>query len=489
MTERIVSLGNGNTGNGAADTSPFDNTQPMDAILTPLDGGLGMTDMGNAARFAERYASTVRFVHTWGRHVIWDGKRWKPDNIDAVIQKAKELTQEMFLYANSAAERRWCAQSGSAGRLKAMIDLANSDPRIAAVSGDFDAEPYLLNVDNGCLDLRTGELREHRQADMMSKISPAVYVPGARSELWERFLVTALPNEEVRDYVQRVAGSALIGAPSDQRFYLAQGPGSTGKSTFLNAVRNTLGDYAGAIDSDSLLKKAGDSGIRNDLASLEGLRYVMAVEPQEGKGWNAELLKQMTGGDPLKVRFLYREHFTYVPQFTLFVGANTLPAVPASDGAFWRRLRRIVFDTVIPAEQRDRTLPEKLRAPEGQYAILAWLVEGCMKYQANPVLVEPQAVLEATNEYREENDPLAEWINDRCVVGPQYRAKPGDLMGSYNGWCVTNSGADRIESKTKWNKALEARGFTARRGEGEKRQRILEWVGIGLKVNYPGPPR
>src|SRR5262249_19747693 len=229
------------------------------------------------------------------------------------------------------------------------------------------------------LDLRTGELREHRQRDMMSKMSPAVFVPGAQSDLWNGFIAVALPREDVRDYVQRVAGSALIGSPTDQRFYLVQGPGSTGKSTFLNAVRAAMGDYAGCIDSDSLLKKKGDAGIKNDLAALEGLRYVMSVEPQEGKGWNAELLKQLTGGDPLKVRYLYKEFFTFVPTFVLFVGANEMPAVPASDGAFWRRLRRIVFDTIIPADQRDRTLPDKLREPEVQSAILAWLVQGCMR--------------------------------------------------------------------------------------------------------------
>src|SRR4030095_1380841 len=201
------------------------------------------------------------------------------------------------------------------------------------------------------------------------KITTAAYVPGARSGLWDSFVERTLPNEEVRDYVQRIAGSSLVGNPVDQRFYLVQGPGATGKSTFLNTLCDVLGDYGTEINPDTLLARKGDPVVRNDLARLVGMRYVMAVEPPKDKSWDISTIKAMTGGDPIVARYLYHEPFSFKPQFVLLVGVNDMPSASADDGAFWRRARRVVFDMVVPEDQRDRDLPQKLKAPEARSGV------------------------------------------------------------------------------------------------------------------------
>jgi putative DNA primase/helicase len=156
-----------------------------------------------------------------------------------------------------------------------------------------------------------------------------------------------------------------------------------------------------------------------------------------------------------------------------------MPSASADDGAFWRRARRIVFDMVVPEDQRDRDLPEKLKAPEVRSAVLAWLVEGCVKWQASPTLREPSAVLDATAEYREDNDPITDWLSEQCLLGPQYTAKPGELWGSYRGWLAGS--ASRGLSAKDFTKALEAKdGIKAERGAGKK-PRLLGWRGITLR--------
>ena len=247
------------------------------------------------------------------------------------------------------------------------------------------------------------------------------------------------------------------GDPKDQKLYFAQGPEATGKSTFINAIRAVFGTYGGSVDPETLLKKKWD-GVRHDLADLAGLRLVTSIEPQDGRGWDAQRIQQLTGGDPVKSRRLYENDFTYTPMFTLIIGANNKPEVPATNGAFWRRIRLVKFDQQIPEAERDRDLPRKLREPEVQRAILAWLVRGCLAWQAEPVMIEPEPVRQATTEYREENDPVRKWADECLIFGPGESASANELRGSYVTWCRENGETPMPQSKP-WGKALEGLRF------------------------------
>jgi putative DNA primase/helicase len=437
-----------------ADRPDFKADTDTTGASTTMSG----TGLGNAARFIAKYSTRVRYVKAWKVWLIWGGTHWKPDLIGAVMELAKEVAVE--IYRDAIGDKKateWAKQTAGQHRLDEMLALASTDPRIAARPGDFDRMPFTINVQNGTIDLKTGRLRPHEQSDMLSKIISIDYVPGAQSDLWDCFLQSSLPDREKRGFVQRVLGAALLGDP-DQKFYFAQGPPAAGKSTLINAVRKVFGTYGGTVDPETLLKNR-PGGIRDDLASLVGLRLVTSIEPQDGRGWDAQRIQQLTGGDPVKARLLYANLSEYVPQFTIVVGGNTMPTVPSTNDAFWRRCVRIVFDQTVVPKDRDRDLPRKLSQPEPQQAILAWLVKGCLAWQRDPVLVEPASVVRETEEYRQQNDSLQGWL-DECVDLDPTGVENERLYGSYLAWCSRTGERDPIKAGRTWSRALTARGFT-----------------------------
>jgi hypothetical protein len=188
-----------------------------------------------------------------------------------------------------------------------------------------------------------------------------------------------------------------------------------------------LGEYAATADFESFLQRRGDGGIRNDIARLAGGRMVVSVEVEDGKRLAEGLIKQLTGGDKIAARFLHREYFEFEPQFTLWLVANARPRAHADDDALWRRILQIPFTEVIPAAERDPELKRALRTnPAEQIAILAWLVHGCLEWQEHGLAV-PERVRNYTEEYRQENDPLAEWIADECQLGAEHWTAARDL--------------------------------------------------------------
>ncbi len=454
--------------------------QPDRADFRGADIQTSATGIGNALRFVAKHGNDVRYVKVWRQWLIWDGTHWKPDKVGRVMELAKEVAVELYREAVAADDktRRWAAQTASVGRLEEMLALASTDPRVAASPEQFDAVPYVFNVQNGTLDLRTGTLRPHRKEDMLSKIAAVEYIPGAQAEVWTTFLAQTLPRPVVRRYTQKVLGAALLGDPVDQRLYFAQGPEATGKSTFLNAVRTPFGTYGGTVDPETLLKKRNDPGVRDDLADLEGLRLVTSVEPQDGRGWDAQRIQQLTGGDPVKARHLYAKLSTYKPRFTLLVGANNRPSVPASNGAFWRRLRLIRFDQHVPEDQRDRTLPKQLEEPSVQQAILVWLVEGCLAWQAEPALSEPASVIRDTADYRVENELLGPFLA-ALVFEKDAFAPSSELDTAFFEWVREEEIDARIASKAVLNKRLRELGCknATKWIEGKK---IRGWFGVRL---------
>ena len=145
-------------------------------------------------------------------------------------------------------------------------------------------------------------------------------------------------------YLQRAVGYSLLGANPDEVFFMLCGPGRTGKSTFVEAVRAMLGDYAMTSDFESFILRRGDAGVRNDIAALVGKRLVASIEVEDGKRLALPLLKQLTGRDTISARFLYREYFEFVPQFALWLACNHPPRVGTStDAAFWRRIHLVPF--------------------------------------------------------------------------------------------------------------------------------------------------
>jgi putative DNA primase/helicase len=274
-------------------------------------------------------------------------------------------------------------------------------------------------------------------------------------------------------YVRRCLGYALTADTSEQALFILHGRGANGKSTLTNTVLHIMGDYGKKASADSFLKKRNE-GPGNDLAGMLGARLVAASEPDSSKWLNESRLKEITGGEPVSVRHLYKEFFTYTPTWKLFLSANHRPGVPDSSAAFWRRVHLIPFEVKIPDDQQDKKLLEKLKGEAP--GILAWMVTGALKWQQKG-LNPPREVLEAKEIYQEETDPLADFMKDKdLVVGPGGRIAKRELYELYVDWCGDKR---KPMSHIAFSRLLSGRFKDKRVGKTKE----LFWEGIGRKVS------
>jgi P4 family phage/plasmid primase-like protien len=448
-----------------------------DAPVTP-----NPTDQGNALRLVARHGKDLRYVNKWGKWLVWDGKRWRPDDTGEVVRRAKETVRAMFHEADDGGGRidkelaKHAMKSEARGSIEAMITLAKSEPGIPLTPDQLDRDPWLLNSKNGTINLRTGELRVHSRADLITKITPVEYHPDAEAPTWTAFLEQILPPEPLRSFVQRAIGYAATGEVSEEVLVILYGVGANGKSTLVNAVIKALGDYAMQAAPDLLMAKRGSHP--TELADLFGARFVASVEVEEGRRLAESLVKQLTGRDPIKARRMREDFWQFDPTHTVFLATNHRPEVRGTDHAIWRRIKLVPFEVTIPEEKQDKQLPAKLR--NEQPGILAWIVRGCREW-LHEGLGEPKEVKAATEGYRSEMDVLAAFISDRCVVNPKANVGATPLYNAYKDWC-DESGENKL-TQTKFGLRLKERGF-----RNEKAQRVT-WHGIGLRDDRPDPDR
>jgi putative DNA primase/helicase len=449
-----------------------------------------LTDLGNAERLVARHGNDLRFAAGLG-WLVWGGQRWKPDRDGEVMRRAKQTVRAIPVEAEGLdADGRkgvfkWAITSESEPRLRAAVKLAESEAAVVVPVDELDADPWLLNAPNGTVDLRSGELREHRRSDLLTKITGASYQPDAYFELWDDFLkaVTA-GNLELAAFLARAIGYSVTGHTGEEVLFFGHGPTATGKSTFFDAVKSALGDYADVADFETFLKRRGDAGIRNDIARLVGARLVVSIEVDEGRQLAEGLLKLVTGGDPVTARFLYRETFEFRPSFKLWMAANERPRVNADDAAMWRRIIQVPFTHTIPESERDDRVKLKLRTnPDAQAAILAWAVQGCLEWQRHGLAV-PDCVRSYTAEYRAENDLLADWLTDACLLGPELYAFANELRGSYEKW-ATEASEKPLAGKA-FAARLKTRGCTpAKHGSGRRIWRGIALCDDHVRRNHP----
>jgi putative DNA primase/helicase len=356
-----------------------------------------------------------------------------------------------------------------------MLGLAESAEWLVVEPDDLDADPMLLNVENGTLDLRSAALREQRPSDLLTKLAPVAYDAEAECPTFDRFLVDVVPDEEVRTYLQSAIGYSLTGDTSEQCLFLPEGPGANGKSTLLEAVMGVLGDYARHADASTFTTQPR-RGVRSDLARLQGARLVVATEIEDDARLAEVLVKQATGGEKIVASRLYRDEFEFRPEFKAFLAVNRLPEVRGDDHAIWRRIRRVPFPTKV--ERPDKRMPEKLRAERA--GILAWMVRGCLRWQREG-LYPPRAVREATEDYRgraRHADTVTRFVEERCRWAAEGTAAPKAMYDAYRTFCAEHGwravGAPRFKDE------LEALG--AWRDDDDKRRL---WRGIGLAEGAP----
>lgn len=447
----------------------------------PAPSSFQCTDIGNAERLIARHGEKLRFCHVWGLWLIWNGHIWKPDTDDAITRLAIDTIRSIYQEAAECDDptartilAKHATKSEAASRLAAMIKIATALDGVSVTPDALDCDHWLVTCENGTLDLKTGNLRESRPADLITKLIPVTYSSDATCPEWDKFLARIMDNRATLiTFLQRAIGYSLTGDTSEQVLFLLHGLGSNGKSTFIETLMALFGDLSQTADMNSFLHRDGE-GPRNDLAKLVGARFVSAVEVKAGKRLDETLIKQLTGGDKISTRFLFKEFFEYRPCYKLWIAANHKPVIRGTDHAIWRRIRLVPFDVTIADGEKDKQLTRKLRAELP--GVLAWVVRGCLAWQADG-LQEPPEVLAATESYRDEMDYLSGFIAERCIKGAQFRAKSSDLYRNYQQWCEQNG--ETPVSQNKFGLTMTERGFPRVRANGGIRQ----YIGIGLRTN------
>jgi putative DNA primase/helicase len=435
------------------------------------------TDMGNARRFVKTCGDVIRYCHEWNAWLIWDGRRWQLDKTGEIFRLAKKTVQGIYEEAgkiNSEGLRKEVAKhairSEARIKLEAMVALANSEPGIPLATEKMDQDQWKLNVLNGTIDLRTGSLLPHSKEDSITKLIPIEYDPRAKYELWVAFLNKIMAgNQNLISFLKRAVGYSLTGDVSEQVLFFLYGTGANGKSKLLEAIMGILGQYAIQAAPDILMMKQYESH-PTGLADLFGKRFVACIETEEGKRLAESLVKQMTGGDRMKARFMRQDFFEFAPTFKIWLAANHKPVIRGNDYAIWRRIRLIPFEVTIPAGERDKRIGDKLKA---EYAgILRWAVEGCLEWQQDG-LKEPDEVIAATKTYQEEMDVFGRFLGEETIQIPQAQVPANVLYTRYKEWCDENG--ESVISGNAFGRRMTELGFTK---EHTKRGYVYKNIGL-----------
>lgn len=445
------------------------------------------TDLANAHRLHKRSAG--KLIHARGiGWLVFDSERaWRADQGAAVLEAA-QLGSDIL--AESAANLDYASRASGATReraeklalnllkhartsesKKSILSALSLAEGLLAVEPDvLDASLDLLPLQNGVLNLEDGTHRPHRPEDYLTRIAGCAWDPKATCSLWQSFLSEVIPDEGARLFVQKCFGYSLSGRRGEHIVVMLLGSGSNGKSVLLSTWAALLGDLAVAAPADLLTTKQG--GHPAELAMLRGARFVHLSEPQDGR-LAVERLKALSGGDRISARHMSRDFFEFQPRCLLVVALNNRLRTNDAGEALWRRVREIDFPVTIPAERRDPMMPEYLRAELP--GILNWAIEGWRLYRAEG-LKPPEAVLAATNAYREQSDPLGEFIEECCETHEHCVVNGADLHRAFDKWA--RSAGEMTFSRRYLGERLASRGFARIRLHGG----VRAWRGIGLKV-------
>jgi putative DNA primase/helicase len=457
-----------------------------DAEIAPEFDGLPLNDLGNALRLLKTHRAALRYVLGIGWHV-WDRRRFRYDAESGRARRlAHEVVKVMLLSAwkagGSAKSRekiiKFAVGCANTGRLANMLHEA--EPYQAVDAGDLDADPWLLNCLNGTVDLRTGELRPHAQADLISKLCGASYVADAACPQWEKFIGEIFGGDvDLVGFVQRGLGYSLTGSTREQVLFIMHGSGSNGKTVLIETIQAVLGDYVKRSPADTWAAKPAGA-LTNDIAALVGARLVSVVETEQDRHLAEALVKQASGGDTITARFHHKEFFSFVPQFKLWFATNHRPKIKGTDYAIWRRIYLLPFTVkFVDADKvegsqltKDPDLKEKLKLEHD--GILAWMVRGCLKWQEIG-LKPPKAVREATEVYQDSEDNVSGFVRDCCHQSRGLQCGTGRLFEAYEVWC--DEVGEEAVSKKLFGGKLDEQGFPP------GRRTMAERLRQGLDIN------
>ncbi|MBN2512533.1 MAG: hypothetical protein JXB18_06305 [Sedimentisphaerales bacterium] len=442
-----------------------------------------LTDAGVGEMFADTCGGRFRFCHSWGRWLVYDGKRWdtargEPEARRAMVQMARRLRDIALSLPDNqrATVEKFARQLESSGRIDSGLREARCVPPVSCTIEDFNRNPWLLNTQNGTIDLTAGTRANHRPEDMMTQITQAEFDAEAGCPRFAKFLYEIMcGNEALVMYLIRWLGHCLTGDIREQILPIFYGDGSNGKSVLLDTVRALLGDYATEAAPDLLIAKNGNEH-PCEVADLFGKRLVVASESEQGASFKLQLVKRITGDSILKARFMRQDYFTFTRTSKVILVTNNRPIVKEDTSAIWRRLKLIPFAAKFTSQSRDDTLRLKLETEWP--GILNLLIQGCLKWQKHG-LCEPEEIENATGEYRQSQDPLADFLAECCELKPGAVTPISLLSDRFETWTQSVGRDSENVTPRAFNQSLRQRGckYETQYFDG-KTQKV--WVGVDV---------
>ena len=454
--------------NGANYLNPFETPESKQRYE--------MNDIGASNLYADTYRNISRNVPESKMWYVYDGCVWRPDEGNVrVAQQAKDLTYYMFdcreyINDNDQLLEAWIKFASGRMRKKNRDIMLEDAATVFPVSlNDFDTDPYLLNVQNGTLDLRTFTLLPHNPNDFLSKIANVIYDPTARCERWELFVQEIMQNDtDKAQFLQKALGYALTGDTTKDCFFILFGNTTrNGKGTTAETILYLMGDYSKTAQPETIAQKqsANGSAPSEDIARLRGARFVNMSEPDKGLKLNSALVKQMTGGDTITARFLHQNSFQYKPEYKLFISTNHLPKVNDDSIFASGRVKLIPFTRHFTETEQDKRLKELFKQPDNLSGILNWLIEG-LKLMREEGLELPKTAEKAISQYREESDTVGLFINDNLAEAKKYKTRMKEIYNFYVLWCKEN-GNNPLNSRNLTSE-LRRKGMTVKPSTGNQ---------------------
>jgi P4 family phage/plasmid primase-like protien len=456
------------------DVSPSEDRPTVDSIdpdqLAELDP-YGMREERNRTEnalaniFITELANLIRYVGPWGKWLVWDGRRFRLDDEHRVESLARKFALDLWRRiavipsdeSEAAALQRMANRSNSASGIRNLLLLARSGDGVAVLPEQLDVDPMLFNVGNGTLDLRTGKLLGHDPARLITKLAPVEFDPGAVCPTWESTLEQVFRGDvDLVSYIRRAYGYSITGLTSESKLFLNYGKGSNGKTTVVETVLELVGDYGVAAVPDLLLAK-GESHL-TEVAQLHGRRFVVVSETEDGRRFDEARVKQFTGGDRIAARRMREDLWVFVPTHKFWISTNHRPHLRGTDYGIQRRFALIPFEVTFTDEQKDTTIPHRLR--EELPGILNWLIAGCREWQ-NFGLGSHAKVTAATTGYFEAEDLLGQFLEERCNERDGVTIRAGMLFEAYVAWAESQN--ERPATMRRFGQAIAERGFEKRK--------------------------
>jgi putative DNA primase/helicase len=425
-------------------------------------------DIGNAIRLADLYRGSMLFVRDSSLVLNYDSViGWVRGNAEDPYRAAQALVRAMSEEAaknfadnpsdsNALKQLTEVRRASKKPAIDAMIALAKAEDGMSVDMAECDADSYLIGVQNGVVDLKSGQLLPPDPGRLVTKRVNVHFDPEAECPLYEKFLREAVPDGAEREFLIRFSGYCLSGEVSEQVLLFLLGTGANGKTVWIETMKAILGDYADKIQTEMLMQHFRNTQAASpDLVQLQGRRFIYANETTEGRFLDDARVKDLTGGDTITGRLPYaKAAISFEPTHKLVIAGNHAPIVTDDSDGLWRRMILLKFTQKFEGKDRDPDLPAKLRT-ESAGIFNLWL-KGFADWYKRSLMI-PDSLLRATNGYRNEQDLLEQFIKEECVVGPDESCTNQTLKHRYFAWCEDNN--SKALSGHRFSRKLTERGF------------------------------